>query len=318
MKTLTSAELTASLELHEFVPGRKAQVRVLQRVLPDVETALFFAKALKMDYTHLRSLLSVVFKTTVLTALFGSGEAHSNELQDYLVETIPPDVYAEAGAYFTTDEVPHAEILPEAWDSLDVQVAQSIATVADKLSLVLDSLPSKLGAMTFSHMAKLNRSRPTIGTYQAVIGHAPMLPVLVILDDSGSMGEETVAAIAGDCVALGWKADAHFALVSNSCRYWAPGSYSVEDVLKRAEYSGTHYETLAPLFDQDWGTVVTIADYDSSPSAKAFMANVRGRVGRVLDLSLVDRPSYLAEVIGQLAGEVTPLLVASNSAHLTN
>jgi hypothetical protein len=181
------------------------------------------------------------------------------------------------------------------------------------MSFVLDALPSKEGAMIFSHMAKLNRQRPTIGTYEAKVNHKPVPPVLVIMDVSGSMGEETVAAIAADVVALGWKSNASLAIVSDGCFYWEPGTFAVADVLARAEYSGTHYETLAPLFNQDWGTVITIADYDSSYSAGDVIRNCSGRVGRVLDLSLVDRPTFLAEIVGQLADEVVPLLVGNSS-----
>jgi hypothetical protein len=319
MTTLTSqSDVVAQLELLEFVPGRKAQVRVLERLLPDVETALFFAKALGMDYTHLSTLLTKLFKTSVVNALFGEGELHSTELQDYLIDTVPESVWPVTGSGHFDDDVEHAEILPELWDAIDVEIASSIAQVAEKLSYVLDALPSKEGSMTFTHMAKLNKQRPTIGVYAAQINHAPVQPVLVILDVSGSMGEETVRRIAADVVELGWKADAHLAIVSDTAQLWEPGTFNVADVLAAAEYSGTHYEKLAPLFDQDWGTVITIADYDSAASAGQWIRNhSTGRIGRVLDLSLVDRPTYLAEVVGQLASEVTPLLVAKPHAGLT-
>jgi hypothetical protein len=76
---------------------------------------------------------------------------------------------------------------------------------------------------------------------------------------------------------------------------------------------GTHYETLTPLMKRDWGTVITIADYDSSQSAKNHLRdNAFGRIGQVLDLSLVNRPTYLAECVGQFADKVTPLLVGSS------
>lgn len=116
-------------------------------------------------------------------------------------------------------------------------------------------------------------------------------------------------------VALGQEADAHLAIVSNTCTHWLPGEYTEEAVLAAAEFGGTHYEELAPLFtDFEWGTVITIADYDSSPAAKQVLSQCNGTIHTLLDISLVDIPTYLGEVLGQLAGEARPLMVASNNS----
>jgi hypothetical protein len=309
--TMSSPELKRALELFEFAPGKKASWSTLKRLLPDVKTALFFAKAYRLNYQQLSALIYGLFKTPLFAAL-GSGE-HSVDLQDYLVDTIPPDVWPEDVAPDFQQDVPHGEFLPELLDAAMITIAKSISEVADKLGAVLDSLPSKEGSMVFQTMAKMNRQRPTIGVHQAGIQHQRVQSNLVILDVSGSMTEDTISAIVNDVVALSWKANAHLAIVSNNTYVWEPGTYNVEDVLHRAEYGGTRYETLAPLFDRDWGTVITIADYDSSPYAKQPIAQRTGRVGKVLDVSLVNRPTYLAEVVGQLADEVEPLLVASTS-----
>lgn len=87
----------------------------------------------------------------------------------------------------------------------------------------------------------------------------------------------------------------------------------MDDVLARAEYGLTKYRMLAPLLDRDWGTVVTIADYDSSLGAKQALARRKGRIGTVLDISLVGKPTFLSECVGQLADEVKPLLVTRAS-----
>ena len=58
--------------------------------------------------------------------------------------------------------------------------------------------------------------------------------------------------------------------------------------------------------------VVCFADYDSSWSSKEAIAQCTGHIDLVLDISLVSRPTYLAEVVGQLADEVRPLLVAAH------
>jgi hypothetical protein len=210
-------------------------------------------------------------------------------------------------------EVPKGEILPEVWKSLETDVAQSIKDVAAKLESVVNLLPGKQGNMVFGAMMKLNRNRPTIGDYRAKIHHEPVKENLLILDVSGSMNSSTIARIIDDVVALSYMANASMAVVSNTTTFWEPGSYAVEDVLRAAEYGGTHYETLLPLMDRDWGVVITVADYDSSQSAKDAVRKGGGHIDQVLDISLVDRPTFLAECVGQLADEVRPLLIASDS-----
>ena len=87
----------------------------------------------------------------------------------------------------------------------------------------------------------------------------------------------------------------------------------MQDVLQNAEYGGTHYETLAPLFNQDWGVVIAIADYDSAWSANKWIReNSRGSIQKLLDLSLVSKPTFLSEVLGQLALEIEPILLSKN------
>lgn len=308
--TLSSSDLKQSLDLLQLKPGKYVSWKTLGTLLPDVETALFFAKAYELDYQQLSTMLSKLFKSNVLGVL-QHGE-HSNELQDYLVDTIPEDVVLMAKPTMV-EAPPKAEILPHLWEAAELTVAQSIKDVAGKLAGVLDRLPSNEGAMHFSHMAKLNKQRPVIGVYGASIAHQRQAKNLVILDVSGSMTASTIKEIVADVVALSFKANAHLVVVSNNSFHWEPGTYNVGDVLRAAEYAGTHYETLAPLLQQDWGTVVTIADYDSSPEAKAYLAKSQGRIGQVLDISLVNQPTYLAECVGQLADEVTPLLIGQSS-----
>ena len=304
----TTTSLSESLDLFEVKPSCFVSVQQLKDWLPDMKTALWFAKVYKLDFTKLSDLLTKVFQSSVLDALMAGN--HSTELQDYLVDTIPTEVLEQAKPSYV-EEPPPGDVLPEIWEMAEIEVAKSIAEVADKLASTLHLLPSKEGRMLFANMARMNKLRPTIGTFEAHIAHQRVPDVLVVLDDSGSMTEETIRAIVDDVVALSWKANAHLALVSNTCRHWEPGSYNVSDVLARGEYGGTHYETLKPLFDKDWGTVITIADYDSSSSAKQALASATGRIGTVLDISLVDKPTFLAECVGQLADTVKPTLLAT-------
>ena len=295
------------MTLFEVKPDIYLSAGTLRRHLPTVELALFFAKVYQLDYTKLGQLLRMLFNTPVVQAL--TEGSHSVELQDYLVETVPTEILAEM-QQFTSEPMPSSEVLVQLWKSLEVEVAKSIQEVANKLAGTLHLLPSKEGDMLFASMAKINRLRPTVGVYGAHIRHAPVPEVLVVLDVSGSMTEETIEAIIGDVVAMSYNANASLAVVSNSAFLWAPGGYSVKDVLAKAEYGGTHYEQLKPLFDQSWGTVITIADYDSSPSAMKTLANCKGHIGQVLDITLVSRTTFLAECDGQLADEVRPLMLA--------
>ena len=298
--------LRESLTLYEVKPGLRISKAKLAEWLVDTETTMWFAKVMKLDHHALSNLLWEFNQCTVVQALM-TGD-HSTELQDYLVDTVPEHIWPEEEPEFV-EAPPPGQVLPQLWENAIVEVATSIQDVARKLSSTLALLPSKEGKMLFQTMAKLNRQRPTFGVHQARINHGPVPDVLVILDVSGSMREGTVRAIIDDVVALSWRANAHLAIVSDDTFHWEPGSYNVDDVLAKAQYWGTRYETLAPLMDNDWGTVVTIADYDSAGSAKSVLANRKGRVGTVLDISLVNRPTFLAECIGQLADEVRPLLV---------
>lgn len=305
---LTPSEVRDSLALFHLNNGKRVSVATLKALLPDIETALFFGKVYGLNYSQLSSLLRLLFNSTVLEALT-EGE-HSTELQDYLVDTIPEDVLIQATQL--VDKPAPVGVLPEIWAELEVEVADSIAKVATELAGALDLLPGKYGHMVFQQMAKLNRQRNTIGSYSAVVKRESQVPNLVILDVSGSMSEATVRAIAEDVVALGYKANAHFAIVSDGATAWEPGSYNVDQVLASATYGGTHYETLTPLLNRSWGTVITIADYDSSLSAQEYIRlHAKGSIQQVLDLSLVNQPTFLAECLGPLASSIRPLLIGN-------
>lgn len=324
--TLTSSDLRTSLALVEVKPGLRFDVNTLRELLPDVETLLFFGKVYTLDAKQLGNLLHVVLDTDLTSALFNEGAEHSNDLQDYLLDgyydeqggwheaIISP---AERGHVTLNADVPKGEILPEVWKQLEVEVARSILEVAAKLESVVHRLPGKHGTMMMKSMMKLNAKRPTIGDFRATIHHNQVQENLLILDVSGSMNAQTIRRIIDDVVALSYEANAHMAIVSNTCTYWTPGSYSVDDVLAHCEYSGTHYEQLVPLFDRDWGTVITVADYDSSPAGKQALGHCTGRIDQVLDVSLVNRPTFLAECVGQLASAVKPILIGSSGHVLT-
>jgi len=304
------AQLRASLDLVMIKKGLQFPRAVLQQLMPTVEVTLFVAKLYKLNAYETGHLLSIVHSTDVVRALTAEGGEHSAELQDFIVD-LGYEYLINEGAVTFTDAPPKGEVLPELWKSFEVEIADSIQEVADKITDVLGLLPGKQGEMVFKSLMTVNAKRPTLGNYKAQIHHAPQLPNLLILDDSGSMSEPTVKTIIEDTVALGYMANASLAIVSNTTTVWGPGEYDVESVLKVCEYAGTHYETLASLLEQDWGVVICIADYDSSWFSKEAIAQCSGHIDLVLDISLVGRPTYLAEVVGQLADEVRPLLVAA-------
>lgn len=338
--TSSTRSLKQQVELLEVKPGVSFPLAKLKDMLPDTETVLFFGKVYQLDAQQLARVLLKVRRSDVAQALFGESNIHSHTLQSYLVGGIShqsdcatewdeeaecdctPTTYpgivdpAQVGDVRFAEEnfkPPHGEILPQVWESLEVEIADSIAAVVAKLDGVLDKLPGKEGEMVFQTLAKMNMKRPTIGSYQAAVHHPRVTENLVILDVSGSMTEGTVRRIIDDVVALSYKANAHLAIVSNTATHWAPGTYDTDVVLAKAEYGGTRYEQLTPLLDQDWGTVITIADYDSSRGAFEFIRdNAKGRVGSVLDISLVNKPTFLAQCVGQLADEVRPILIADS------
>jgi hypothetical protein len=286
----------------------------LKEALPDVESALWFAKAFDFTAQERSSLFSVLFKNSdVIDALVNEGGEHSTELQDYLLELGYDQLIEEGAVKFSTD-VPKGEVLPEVWESLQVVIAASIKEVCDALGDSIGRMPGKEGRMLMQSLMTVNAKRPIIGDFKARIKHQSQVPNLWILDVSGSMTETTVRKLVDEVVAGAYMANAHLAVVSDTTTFWGPGEYDSETVLNVAEFSGTHYETLAPLFEQDWGVVVTIADYDSSYRAHDAFAKVKGRVSEVFDISLVNQPTFLSEVIGDVADKVTPVLIARDNS----
>ena len=291
--------------------GKHAYVQsALVDVLPDVETALWFAKAFDFTARERGELLSLLFGTNdVVAALTNEGAEHSTELQDYLLE-LGYEFQIEEGAVKFSTDVPHGDILPEVWESLQIVIASSIKEVADALGDTIGRMPGKEGRMLMQSMMVMNSKRPTIGDFKARVKHESQVPNLWILDVSGSMTERTVRSLVDEVVAGAYMANAHLAVVSDTTTFWGPGEYDSDSVMHVAEFSGTHYETLVSLFDQDWGVVVTIADYDSSYRAMDAFAKAKGRISEVFDISLVDQPTYLSEVVGSIADKVTPVLIA--------
>lgn len=314
--SLSSSQVDASLELFAVSPTVKVRMEVLRDLLPDPSTALFFGQIYKLDYSRLSALMRQLFQTTVIQALLNEGDQHSSELQDYIIDTVPDAELQSAGitpGQFTAP-VSH-EFLPELWEQLEVEVASSIQQLVDSLDGQLSLVQGKYGSMLFGTLAKLNKQRAgVIGTYAAQIKHKMVPNNLVVFDVSGSVSQPTAEKIIDEVVSLAYKANASLAIVSDETFIWDPGTFTRDDVMRKAKFGGTHYETLASVFDRDWATVITIADYDSAWTAREYLQNTcRGRIQQVLDISLVNRPTFLAECLGLLADEVKPLLVASSS-----
>lgn len=298
------------------IASHTISARTLKELLPDIETALFFAKAYQLDYVQVSDLIRALFDSPFITALLEEGHEHSTELQDYLVEIVPDYLQADLGTatFVPSDNQPDLDLLKHAFESATITIAQSIQDVVDKIGDVLTSFPTKYGEMTFGHLLKFNRQYNGIGTYEAGVQHKATPPRLVVLDVSGSMTSSTIRVIVEPVVRLAYEINATLAIVSDNAFAWEPNTYSVDDVLSKAEYGGTHYEKLAPLFDQDWETVVTVADYDSAWTARKYIRdNASGYIHQVLDVSLVNRPTFLSECLGMIAGEVRPLLIGTSA-----
>lgn len=323
--TIQKLLLNSSSAVTTFDSGRAFPTQFLTDALPDVETVLFFAKVYELSPSDVANLLHVCVPTPVVEALTAQAGDHSQSLQDYLVEEFFDGaewhyqdlefIEAQPGAKAPVN----AEVLPEVWKNIELVIAQSIKDVAATISTTIEHMPGRTGEMVFQTLAKVNARRPTLGDYRAGFKHAPVKSVLVVFDVSGSMSEPTVRTIVDDVVGLAYEANAALAIVSNSSFFYQAGAFSTSQVLQDAEYGGTHYEMLVPLFtDQDWDAVVTIADYDSSPAAKTALSRCNGKIGQLFDVSLVDRSTYLAECLAPLADEVRPLLIAGNNVQLIN
>lgn len=316
--------IKSSYDVTTFENGTSFPTKFLTDSLTDVGTALFFAKVYKLSPVDVARLIHTVAPSEVVDALTNEAEQHSVTLQDFLVTEcmdINGEWYYPDEAFFDglpgSKEPVQAELLPEVWKNLEIEIADSIAKVADTIASTIGHMPGRTGEMTFRTLATMNANRPTIGDYKAHIQHQQIKRVLVVFDVSGSMSENTVKTIVDDVVGLAYEANASLAIVSNSCFFYQPGAFSTKQVLEDAEYAGTQYQMLEPLFrDQSWDVVVTIADYDSAPSAKAVLGRAGGHIGQLLDVSLVDRSTFLAECLGQMADEVRPLLVASRGSYL--
>ena len=322
--TIQKLLLNSSTDITTFANGRAFPTQFLADALTDVETALFFAKVYDLEPSDVATVLHICVPSDVVTTLTQEAGFHSQSLQDYLVDQYQDtngdwhfvDIEVIQGQPGSTKPV-DAVILPEVWKNIELEIAESIAKVAETISTTIEHMPGRTGTMVFQTLAKMNKRRPTLGDYQPGFHHQQVHKVLVIFDVSGSMSEPTVRTIVDDVVGLAYEANAALAIVSNNSFFYQAGGFSSDQVLEDAEFGGTHYEMLAPLFkDQDWDAVITIADYDSSPSAAAVLSRCNGKIGQLFDVSLVDRSTYLAECLAPLANAVRPLLVASRTAQL--
>ena len=311
---MSNTEVKDSLTLFRLDSKRLISVQKLKELLPDVQTAAWFGAYYKLSRTKLAELFLLLFDSSVLQALMTEGYKHSTSLQTYLAQALSQDEYVELRMQQVLQpEAPAPDlILPQLWEAAEVKVATALREVADTITDVVDRLPSKNGKMVFRTLAKMNANRPTVGVYEPHISHHRRASSLLILDVSGSMTEETIRTIAADVVGLAWKADAHLAVVSDTMTVWEPGGYDVKAILRAAEFRGTHYEQLAPLFNQNWGTVITVADYDSSWSAKEALHSCSSTIEEIIDISLVDRPTFLSESLGHMAKKITPMIVGSD------
>ena len=277
---MSNTEVKDSLTLFRLDSKRLISVQKLKELLPDVQTAAWFGAYYKLSRTKLAELFLILFASPVLKALMTEGYKHSTSLQTYLAQALSQDEYVELQMQKVVQpEAPAPDlILPQLWEAAEVKVATVLREVADTITDAVDRLPSK---------------------NEPHISHHRRASSLLILDVSGSMTEETIRTIAADVVGLAWKADAHLAVVSNTMTVWEPGGYDVKAILRAAEFGGTHDEQLAPLFNQNWGTVITVADYDSSVSAKEALRGCSGTIEEILARGSPDVPLGVARPHGQ-------------------
>jgi hypothetical protein len=301
----------------EVKPGSIYPVDTLKRIIKTPKWAIRFGALKNLDAVQLSSLLRLLFPgTDLIQALTMEGGRHSGHLQSYIVGLGYENLLFDGEVTLTesTQPEPEDDMLAELLERFEVVIADDIKQVFDELDDVMIHMPGKQGRMEIKRLLKADkRNRKKIGVAETGVSHTHQRENLVIFDDSGSMGEDTVLRLAHAVKALAMEANAHLVLVSNTARHWKPGEFTVDALRMQAEYGGTHYETLAPLMDRNWGVVVTIADWDSSWGAKEALEDATGSIELLLDISLVSRPTFLAECLEPLAKETRPLLVAKSS-----
>lgn len=305
----------SSLDIIRLSDQTAISVSALRRLLPDITTALFFCKAYKLSNHQVRELLPKLFPDSeVLRTLLTEASAHSQELQDFVVDLYPTEIQYGEVLPEEGQEPPSETILAELFREASVTIADNLQVLANKLMTAIDRMPGTAGRMIFRNLAHVHRARGSIGTFEARIDHSRTSRSLVILDVSGSMSKETVDAILGDVLALTKKADAHLAIVSNNAFLWKPGEATMQAVLSASEFRGTQYASLIPVLQGTWDTVITIADYDSSRDTRTAIARdcKSLKIRQLYDMSLVDRPTFLAECLEFAAEQTQPLLVCNN------
>lgn len=306
----------SDLELIEVKPGSVYQISLLRKILKSPKWVIRFGALKQLDAVQLAALLRLLFPDSdLVSAILSEGGRHSGHLQSYIVALGYENLAynAEVVPDGTDESAEDDEVLAELVERFETKVAAGLEDVLNELDDVLIHMPGKQGRMEIKRVMKLDRRMRKIGVAETVISHANKRENLVVFDDSGSMGEDTVLRIAAAVKNMANMANAHLVLVSNTARHWNPGEFNVSGIKAAAEYGGTHYETLAPYMERQWGTVVTIADWDSSWGAKEALARCKGSIELLLDISLVARPTFLAECLEPLAREVRPLLVAKSS-----
>ena len=306
------------MKLIEVTKGKRFPQKWLEKALTEVKTALFFAKTYELSPQETAQLLLLLFPDMPgLQALAGEAGLHSSELQDYLIEAGYDELVVE-GRISVEEKVPDAPILPALWELAEVEIAKSIKDVITKLGDAVALMPGKEANLMFESMAQLNKRRPTVGDFGARLQFKGGKPNAVVVDASGSVSRRTLSAYVEEVVGLAYKANAHLIVVSDTATIWGPGEFSVASVMEAAEFGGTRYETLIPLFrGRDWGVVLTVADYDSYWAVEHMFADLNGHVDLVLDISIEDRPTYLSQCIGRIADEVRPLMIAEPYTRLS-
>ena len=329
---------TSFSEFESFDTGRAVfKVKDLNNALKTAADVVFFAKLMCLTRKQFVQLLYALYGTFnkdygTHTALEGDrttfmaqesmgravakileGCTFSTELQGYMEQDLGFYELSSGTPSSAPPEKVSDTLLTMQWDLMELEIAHSIQKVGNKLHATLGSMPGREMAMFFEHTATMNRRRPTLGDYRATFKYTEKAPNLVILDVSGSIGEKAVKAVAEEVVSLGYKADAHLALVSTSTLHWEPGTYSVRSILESAEYGGTQYESLAPLFhNRDWETVVTMADYDGYSNARDRLSELPGSIEKLVDISLVRKPTHLAMCLESRAKECEAMSIYVN------
>lgn len=275
---------------------------------------ILFGQLYKLNAQQLMHLAQIVYGGENFVDMLTSGD-HSYTLQSY-TEHIAGELDVEQTITFSEEKtVPERDsLLTELFAAHQVGITSLVVEIADKFSKFLNTLPGHESKLEVMRLNKVNRRTGLPVSQRARIEYSNLLPNLLIIDVSSSQGSALIASIVDNCIDLAVKYDMHLGIVSHIAEWYVPGTYDRDAVMNSpCMNGGTSYKALADIgvASENWGTVVTVADFDGQQYDRDAWHKAGGSVDHVVDISTVTKQSWLSEVVAvQSPNDVQQLVVA--------